>query len=249
MRRIQRLPLPSASISYLSKRQTKLDSASQPDAEAAWDSARKTQKVDAVHTVLRKMAGPTERCMYCGDSLGDTIEHFYPKASYRSKTFDWNNMLLICGLCNYRKGNQFPLDASGQPLYIDPTIDRPWDHLIFDESTGRLSARFSSGVEDPKGQVVADDKRLPLNRDAITIRRQRVWRDLVRDGQLLLADLRSSGNYAVHLANFVTKLNADDGFGLGTWFVHREGRTLDPFASLQSQFTQIWQQIESAVGP
>lgn len=91
-------------------------------------------------------------------SHGD-IEHFRPKAGYvpsdRSAiiypgyfwlAYDWDNLFLACEKCNGRpnKGNFFPLvDESHrasytrrdiireEPLFIDPAIDDPEDHISF----------------------------------------------------------------------------------------------------------------------
>jgi len=62
-----------------------------------------------------------------------------------SRPFAWENLLLGCSHCNSNvKKHQFPLDASGQPLLLDPTQDEPLDHLLFSE-TGRYKHRSRKG--------------------------------------------------------------------------------------------------------
>lgn len=57
------------------------------------------------------------KCAYCESEVTAAaygqIEHFYPKAIYPEKTFEWENLLLSCEICNngQHKGVKFPLDA------------------------------------------------------------------------------------------------------------------------------------------
>ena|GEM_PF-630176 len=69
------------------------------------------------------------KCAYCESQVTTTgygdIEHFCPKGNPRcvNLTFDWSNLLLSCQKCNDagHKATQFPLDANGNPMLIDPT--------------------------------------------------------------------------------------------------------------------------------
>ena len=78
------------------------------------------------------------KCAYCESSIlhidyGD-IEHFRPKglAAYRKLIFNWDNLLLSCGVCNGSgyKGDRFPGKAKGGPI-INPCQEDPSDHLEF----------------------------------------------------------------------------------------------------------------------
>lgn len=81
------------------------------------------------------------KCAYCESQITVVtyghIEHFYPKGdpNYVDKTFQWDNLLLSCDICNNpgHKGTNFPLDANGNPLLIDPTdgVTDPTVHLKF----------------------------------------------------------------------------------------------------------------------
>ncbi len=79
------------------------------------------------------------KCAYCESQIRAVayghIEHFYPKSTYVDKTFEWDNLLLACEICNGpgHKGDDFPLDADGNPLLIDPTdgVTEPSAHLTF----------------------------------------------------------------------------------------------------------------------
>jgi uncharacterized protein (TIGR02646 family) len=66
----------------------------------------------------------SSKCAFCERNVelsSGRIEHFRPKSQYVDLTFDWNNFLYSCEVCNNRKGDKFPLDCDGTPLLIDPT--------------------------------------------------------------------------------------------------------------------------------
>ena len=82
MRKIQRFDLPVRTEKALSRKQADADAklaAHTLDVEAAWKSARQTKPLKTVFAVLKNMDGNRQRCMYCGDSHGTDIEHFWPK--------------------------------------------------------------------------------------------------------------------------------------------------------------------------
>jgi hypothetical protein len=106
--------------------------------------------------------------MYCEDSHGTAIEHFWPKAGYPDLAFDWLNYLIACSGCNSNhKRDQFPLDAAGQPLLVNPAEEDPLDHLAFSRSTGMYQPLSPKG--DPSIQVFG------LNRFTLTRGRKNAW--------------------------------------------------------------------------
>src|SRR5712691_1512173 len=119
MRKITREPIDRRTTAYLTKRQDRVNKGEVGD--PAWKSARQTQTMQRVFHTLVSMAGKRVRCMYCEDSRGTDIDHYWPKADYPIKVFRWENMLLACSGCNRSKGRKFPLDKHGDPLLIDPT--------------------------------------------------------------------------------------------------------------------------------
>ena len=102
--------------------------------------------------------------MYCEDSAGTDLEHFWPRTTYPERTFTWENLLLGCSHCNSNaKRHLFPLDSSGQPLLLDPTQAEPLDHLVFSE-TGRYmhksrKGRTSIQVFDLNRKILAEGRR------------------------------------------------------------------------------------------
>jgi uncharacterized protein (TIGR02646 family) len=94
------------------------------------------------------MASGRERCMYCEDSAGTDIEHFYPKSMYPSRCFRWHNYLLACSHCNSNeKRTQFPLDSDNAPVLLDPTKDDPYEHIAFVPETGQFQGVTPQGEE------------------------------------------------------------------------------------------------------
>lgn len=88
--------------------------------------------------------------MYCEDSLGTDIDHFYPKKRYPHRAFRWDNYLLACSHCNSNlKRERFPF-INRKPALLNPTADDPSEHLAFLPTSGEFVA---TGV---KGQPSID---------------------------------------------------------------------------------------------
>lgn len=151
MRPIRRIPLADATQLVLQALTEKVDRAKDPRVAAArlWRTKPALAFAD-VRSKLAKMASGRSRCMYCEDSFGTDIEHFYPRAQYPRHAFTWTNYLLACSHCNSnRKRNQFPF-LDRRPALINPTKDDPSAHLVFLPSTGDFVAI------GPKGQPSID---------------------------------------------------------------------------------------------
>jgi len=189
MRRLQRLPLSPETLQFLQERTRVVASAANPKAEV--DRLWKLQTAKAFQEIrasLRRMASGLERCMYCEDSEGTDIEHFWPKLSYPERAFDWYNYLFACSRCNSNfKRSRFPLDDARRPLLLNPTEEEPLDHLSFLTTTGEYAPRT------PKGESSVDV--FGLNRTTLPIGRWRAWASLLH---LLprYAQLKSAGRDA-----------------------------------------------------
>ncbi len=111
-----------------------------------WNRSRQPRR--GLREALNRMAPGHQRCMYCGDSEGTSVDHFEPIARNPLRTFDWLNHLLACSHCNSsQKGSLFPIDEAGEPLLIDPTIEDPFDHLVLSLSVGEYRPRTRKGTE------------------------------------------------------------------------------------------------------
>lgn len=85
MQRVHRPILPGRAQAYLNRKAQA--TVGMPNVERTWKSVRNTKTLTTVVEILQAMMGPRQRCMYCVDSHGSDIEHFWPKASYRIVLF------------------------------------------------------------------------------------------------------------------------------------------------------------------
>lgn len=199
-----------------------------------WKNARQTKPLLTVLATLKHMMGECERCMYCLDSHGTDIEHFWPKALYPERMFLWSNLLLCCAECGRFKGDHFPLD-NGQPLLVDPTAEEPWTYLDFDPATGNVIARFEIDRNDwsLKGQATVDTLQLD-RREALSNIYQRTYRRLVAVIEQYLAKVSASVDSLV-----VDLRNADD-HGLLGWGFVGTGQQVSPFSDLREKRPDAW---------
>lgn len=120
------------------------------------------------------------KCAYCESKISHIdyghIEHFRPKSTpkFQSLTFEWNNLLLSCAVCNSaeHKGVRFPEAAEGGPL-VNPCEDFPEAHFEFlFDPRARLATVIGTTA---RGKTTA--KLLGLNRqDLRAYRSQQVMR-------------------------------------------------------------------------
>jgi uncharacterized protein (TIGR02646 family) len=202
-----------------------------------------------VAQILGLMSGKRRRCMFCGDSRGTDIEHFWPKIRYRERVFRWDNLLWICAGCNRQEGHQFPLDRQRRPLLIDPTVEDPWDFLYFDGHTGNVTAKYepSTGRPYTKGVRTVDPTILPLNLEAVTEGRQLARRNLVRAVRRFLSDMVTNAEPDVLEAELLGALRDNDDYGLALWYFRRDGSTEEPFQTMRASYCEVWDRIARAL--
>lgn len=241
MRRVLRQDLSAAIVRYLDSRQQRADAgraAGTLDIEKSWKSARQTQKLELVKAHLKQMAGGRERCMYCSDSAGTDIEHFWPKSVYPERMFRWLNMLLCCTGCGRDcKGSKFPLDK-GQPALLDPTVDDPWEFLDFSPATGILFARMSrNGSTTVKGTETVRVFQF-AKRDAVTLGYQRSFRRIRKVIQTALAEPAADADA------FISDLKDADEHGILGWCFRGAGVNESPMSDLRQARPTIWAACE-----
>jgi uncharacterized protein (TIGR02646 family) len=167
--RLYRPVISAPTAKYLTKQTATISKTTDPKETAAkkWRSFRGAHR-NEVAAKLNAMATGLSRCMYCEDSMRTHIDHFAPKATYPRLAFTWHNYFLACSHCNSNlKRSEFPLDASGVALLIDPVDDEPRDHIALSPSTGRYSARDVKGTESIKV--------FGLNRETCVDGRRNAW--------------------------------------------------------------------------
>lgn len=233
MRRIHRLALPTTARAYLNRR--KAQTLGHMSVDRAWKVARQTRALKDVLGVLHMMMGERERCMYCVDSHGSDIDHFWPKSRYADKAFDWENMLLSCTECGRLKGSQFPLEHDGQPLLVNPCTDDPWLHIDFDPDTGNLTARYdpATGLPSAKGERTVQILQLD-RREGMAAGYRRTYLRILRCVHDALDAHRAD------IETVLTELQQSDDHGLWTWCFVGSGARTPPFVELQRRMPELW---------
>jgi uncharacterized protein (TIGR02646 family) len=174
--------------------------------------------------------------MWCVDSHGSDIEHFWPKVAYPHRAFEWPNLLLCCTECGRLKGDRFPRLPNGQPELVDPSAEDPWDHLDFDPDTGNLTARYDLASASPSPRGVSTVKLLQLDRrEAMTEGYRRTFRRLAN----CLRDAMATGG-AIETARLVSELLRLDDHGLLGWCFGPIGGTFHPFVDLRLRNPDAW---------
>jgi uncharacterized protein (TIGR02646 family) len=186
------------------------------------------------------------KCAYCESTVAVredfNLEMFRPKAGAISRegdvapnhywwlAFEWSNLLPACQACNVAKASRFPTmapraraEATGnaladeQPLLLDPCLDDPSSHLVFDEQ-----GLVSSPTE--RGRVTIEV--VALNREPLVeARRQEIT--LLRT---TFALLRTGGNAKQRSVN-------------ATEFLKRSANILDvkqPYLAAKRQLLALW---------
>lgn len=247
MRKIHRPPLEKRLRKYLAKKQ--LEVRRGREVAVVWLGARKTKAMRDVEATLRSMAGTRERCMFCEDSRGVDIEHFRPKSTYQTRAFHWRNLLIACTGCNRLKGDRFSLDASGQPLLIDPTSEDPWDSLFYDSHTGLITARIdpATGIPNPKGSHTSSQQVLPLNFEAVTRGRRSTHRNLRRAVAAFVASVSGHGPSHAAQAELLETVTDNSLYGLADWCFRREGSDEYEFHVLKTSHPSVWSDVVSSL--
>lgn len=168
---ITRVPLSPALQSRLDAKTTSLrayrGARRKLEARASWRNSGGTRS--ALTRRLRNMAQGREACMYCSDGEGASVDHYRPIDSAPMKTWVWDNHILACSICNsHNKRESFPLSSAREPLFLDPTKDDPFEHLLLSPSTGKYA-----GITE-RGRFTAETL---LNRDLIERGRRAAWLD------------------------------------------------------------------------
>jgi 5-methylcytosine-specific restriction endonuclease McrA len=244
MRKVRRLPLDSDTTRKLKQKQDEADSKSISegfDRAAYWKSARTTKPLLSVLSTLKTMAGARERCMYCVDSRGTDIEHFWPQSTYPQRIFLWSNHLLCCTDCGRIKGDRFPL-VDGVPLMVDPTVDEPWNYIDFDPDTGNLIPLYDVYIGDysPRGTATVEILKLD-KREALATGHMKSLRRLSAHVTTFLGYGLEAGR------DLVEVLLDDDEYGLLAWCVIGNGWKTAPFRSLRQNHPAIWEALENAI--
>ena len=180
-------------------------------AKGLWEAKTPESLFRELRTTLANMCNGVRRCMYCEDSEADEIEHRRPKSLYPHQTFDWDNLLYTCGVCNGPKNNNFavlnsPFSAGytegkvkknaiptppplGKDALIDPRKENPLELLELElEETFRFSPRINDKNSEQYWKAEYTIKILRLNRDTLWKTRRCAFRSYRSKLQEYLSD-------------------------------------------------------------
>lgn len=238
MRHVERPPLNADVQRGLDRLQAKADkgqAAGTLDVSKRWESARKGQTLHSILEMLRSMMGHRERCMYCLDSHGTDIDHFWPKTRYAQRMFSWPNLLLSCTECGRLKSDLFPLSGDEKPLLVDPTAENPWLYLDFDPGTGNIVARFEPEADRWSVKGAETVKVLHLDRrEALATGYRKTYQRLAKHVEQSLA------SETLDAGDLMSALRDEDEHGLLWWCFCGSGQNQSPFSELRKRHPSVW---------
>jgi uncharacterized protein (TIGR02646 family) len=139
----------------------------------AKDKAEAKYAHDEVRSQLRIMFD--SKCAFCESHIlqvsYDQIEHFRPKQRFPELAFEWENLILACGVCNGAKykGVKFPEASDGGP-FVNPALDEP--NEFFDFIIDRATGLAEVNPKSPRGTIT--ERELGLNRPDLLKHRSKV---------------------------------------------------------------------------
>lgn len=113
------------------------------------------------------------KCAYCETPIDahGVIEHLKPKNLYPALETIWENLYLVCVVCNAHKGAIDPVDRlSGRVWMLDPCTDDPQKFLYFQED-GFVTSKPNLGAEDEQ-RATRTISALGLNREHLVAQRR-----------------------------------------------------------------------------
>lgn len=186
------------------------------------------------------MAQSRNRCIYCDDSRGASVDHFVPIAIDFHQTFRWDNHLWACSDCNRLKWASFPL-VNGEPTLLNPLCEYWWTVLTIDTATGVLAPRYTGSGSSQRG---TDTLRVfaPLNWEPVIEGRHRTIGKIREAIATALANGDSS-----EVRRALTEAIRHDDYGVASWFWLGPGTAEPDMRQLQTKHRSLWRRCVSLV--
>lgn len=91
------------------------------------------------------------KCVYCEQKIEQFhVEHYRPKSIYYWLAYSWDNLMLVCPLCNQSKTDSFPLDGIAQEEPIIQYADTPDNRLLFHNLIDSLNQKECPVLVNPE---------------------------------------------------------------------------------------------------
>lgn len=182
MRYLRRPALPDKQQQLLAQAQETFNQTptERRDTEGSWDKIRRRVGFQPIQVCLTQMNAISAEdgegcnfCMYCEHTEATGIDHFWPKATFPAKVFEWGNLFWACETCNRGKSKQFPL-LDGRPMLLNPVDSDPHPELPYDLAEGR----YDDELATPRGKITL--KIFRLNREFLIRARKELWKEVCR---------------------------------------------------------------------
>ncbi len=144
-------------------------------------AAKNAEKIDTIskryaHLKIKETLEKDffNKCGYCENTFNATsfgrIDHFCPQNKSIVDTFNWDNLILSCEICNSKKykSDKFPTNGY-EILLIHPCLENPNEHLRFEYN----KIDESAFVEIITRKGIETQRTLGLNRPALLIERSK----------------------------------------------------------------------------
>lgn len=142
-------------------------------------------------------------CSFCdgyplNDTSKETIEHYYPKAEYKHKTYEWDNLYFCCDRCQSFSNSHKPFQVTLKPDDVDYHFD---NHFWFDAEDGFVKL---NNEDDENARIFLERYGINKRPEKIIARRNRynelfkLYKDIshdnleterLREGQRYIFDL------------------------------------------------------------
>ena len=186
MRKFQRAPEPAFLAEHWERWGLEWEAGRSKTPKPAW-SWREYEKTPVNQLLLKYLKPQTQaHCSFCdafpvSPPSDDTIEHFRPKADYRTEAYRWSNLYFCCRFCQ-RKEGQFD-EAVLRPDAEDYQFDR---YFLWDYTLGEIKVNpAATPAEQRRAEITIRYFRLNVEHPSL---RKRELRRRMKDATELLED-------------------------------------------------------------
>jgi uncharacterized protein (TIGR02646 family) len=115
-------------------------------------------------------------CSFCdgfplNNTSKETIEHYQPKADYKDKTYDWDNLFLCCDKCQ-SQANKMAFEFTVKPDLPEYAFDK---YFYFEPQDGKVKS-IEENTDSPANKFL---KRYGINNNAQRLEaRKKLYKDL-----------------------------------------------------------------------